>query len=919
MKALHNLLNRQLKRYFKEDSIKEPVPEDFLQIVSDTYSEYDEDRNMLERSLDISSQELLQANEDLREIFKAMPDLFFRIDERGVILDYKGGAGNRLKLPPTGFIGRNLESILPPEKFPNIRVAVQHVQTIRTRIDTDFSISIEGTLIYYETRLIPIPDNQILVIMQDITTRKKAENKIAQSKARLEKQNKILYEIAINPAVHTGNIGKAFQKITEASAGTLNVERVGIWLYNSDQTVIRCEDLYEKRKKRHTSGLEFYIKERPKYFESLASGRVISAQNAQNDPRTVEFLEDYLLPNDITSMLDAPIVSGGHYIGIICHEHTGEIREWSADEQQFAASMADTISLLYETNEREKAQQALLESEERFRVLAESADSAIFSFRDKILYANPTMQLLTNYNLHELSNMPITNLFGDEFVAETQSQLNNKLNKSKDCIRREVLLKTKGGEQCWIYISVSIVKLKGVQTCLASAFNITERKLMEEQLKHQAFHDKLTGLPNRSLFIDRLEYSLKRNRRNPDNTYAVLFLDIDRFKVVNDSLGHMVGDKLLVKIADRLQSSIREADVIARLGGDEFTILLEGTHSIQSILHIVDRIKSEFSKPFTIETHEMYVSTSIGIAMADEHYQSADHILRDADIAMYRAKQSGNMCHEIFDVQMHKRAQELLQLETDLRRAIGKQEFELYYQPIVSLKDGYTTGFEAVLRWCSAANIVTPPSEFVSLAEETGLIVPLGDWVIKEACRQLAAWQSNYSSEQLSVSVNLSSKQFDQAKLPDKVDQHIKTSKVNAKYLKFELTERSLLKNSAIIIEKLSRIKNLGIDVWIDDFGTGYSSLSYLHKFPIDILKIDRSFVTEMGIDGQNMEIARAIVSLAHGLGLKVIAEGVETTEQLKVLMMLNCDYVQGFLFSKPVPSSVAEGLIKQQWDIPSQ
>jgi diguanylate cyclase (GGDEF)-like protein len=441
--------------------------------------------------------------------------------------------------------------------------------------------------------------------------------------------------------------------------------------------------------------------------------------------------------------------------------------------------------------------------------------------------------------------------------------------------------------------------------------DITDRKRAEEQLLHDAFHDALTGLPNRALFMDHVKMAIQRSRRSGNRLFAALFLDLDRFKIINDSLGHMVGDQLLVGIAHRLEMCLRPGDTVARLGGDEFTILLEDLATSDDALDVARRVQEAVTQPFNIGGHEVFTTASIGIALSNTGYERAEDLLRDADTAMYRAKLLGKKRHVVFDKEMHDRAMELLQIETDLRRAISRKEFFLNYQPIVSLETGKVSSFEALVRWRHPERGLVMPSEFIPVAEETGLIVPLGLWVLNEACRQMHEWQKlQRADEHVTVSVNLSSRQFSQADLIDQVSAALRDSGLRAGSLKLEITESMVMENIDTAIGMLTQLRGLGVGLSIDDFGTGYSSLSYLHRFPIDTLKIDRSFVTQMTDNTENAEIVRTIVTLARSLNMDVIAEGVETREQLGQLSDLGCDYGQGYLFSRPVGATQALELL---------
>jgi diguanylate cyclase (GGDEF)-like protein/PAS domain S-box-containing protein len=425
---------------------------------------------------------------------------------------------------------------------------------------------------------------------------------------------------------------------------------------------------------------------------------------------------------------------------------------------------------------------------------------------------------------------------------------------------------------------------------------------------HRVLYDQLTGLSNRTLFIDHLERSMKRTKRQPDYLFAVIFLDCDRFKLVNDSLGHLAGDQLLIQVAKRLLECLRPGDVVARLGGDEFAILLERIKEVEDTTGIAHRINEELMKPFNLMGHLVYISASIGIALNSQNCQQPEDLLRNADTAMYRAKALGKARYEVFDTTMHAQVQERLQLETALRIAIARGEFYLNYQPIISLAKNQSIGFEALVRWRHPEKGIISPVDFIPVAEETGLIIPLGQWILTEACRQMKAWQEAIPAcRSLTISVNLSRKQLSQPDLAEQIAIILQKKGLNAQNLKLEVTETGLMNEYEEMAEVvLAQIKDLGVQLSLDDFGTGYSSLSCIHSFPLDNLKLDRAFVNNMSISSKNMDIVRAIITLARGLGIAVTAEGVETAEQLAYLQMLKCDYAQGYFFSKPLASEAA-------------
>ena len=397
----------------------------------------------------------------------------------------------------------------------------------------------------------------------------------------------------------------------------------------------------------------------------------------------------------------------------------------------------------------------------------------------------------------------------------------------------------------------------------------------------------------------------------------MLFLDLDRFKLINDSLGHNLGDRLLVAIAQRLQACLRPGDTVSRLGGDEFTILLDAIKDVSDATQIADRIQQHLSMPFQLKGHEVCTAASIGIAIGNSSYECPEDLLRDADTTMYRAKALGKARFEMFDPTLHNQAMARLQLEIDLRRALEQQEIQVYYQPIISLNNGKIAGFEALARWQHPTRGFVSPAEFIPIAEETGLILPLDWWVLRQACRQLRIWNLKFApTPPLIMSVNLSGKQLALPNLADKIKQILQETGCDARCLKLEITESVLVENAAAATITLQQLKALGIGLSIDDFGTGYSSLSYLHRLPIDTLKIDRSFVNNVDCDPEKIEIIRTVVSLAWNLGMDIVAEGVETKKQMYQLQALKCEYAQGYLFSKPVDSKMVEVLIsdRAQW-----
>ena len=469
---------------------------------------------------------------------------------------------------------------------------------------------------------------------------------------------------------------------------------------------------------------------------------------------------------------------------------------------------------------------------------------------------------------------------------------------------------------------LDITDRKNTERALQAAQAELERRVEErtaalrelnDQLQHDALHDTLTGMPNRALFNERLHHVILRQQRNPNNKFAVLFLDMDRFKVINDSLGHNVGDTLLIAFGQRLARVIRPTDTAARLGGDEFTILLEDLESTEDAVHVAQRVLRTLSVPFHVDEHEIYVGTSIGIVTSDVDDLSPEGVMRDADIAMYRAKAGGRNRYVQFDIGMREQAVTQMRIESELRNAIEREELIVYYQPIVSLATGRLEGFEALVRWQHPTRGFVSPAEFIPLAEETGLIIELDRWVLLEASKQVAAWQRAYPAfSALTLSVNMSTQQFDRPDFLPTIELLMHTAELDASCLNVEITEGLLMERNGQVTENIEGLHARGIALHIDDFGTGYSSLSYLQRFAATTLKIDRSFIARMLESADSQELVRAIISMAHNLNMGVVAEGVETAAQMHALRTLGCEHAQGFLFSRPLDPHTAAALLEQ-------
>ena len=554
----------------------------------------------------------------------------------------------------------------------------------------------------------------------------------------------------------------------------------------------------------------------------------------------------------------------------------------------------------------------LRRSEERYRELFDNAGDLVYThdLAGHLTDINRATERLTGYAREEALRLNVRDLVAPEDRAVLQRLL-----RARDPLPpTELGIVTRDGRRVPLEVSLRRIveagKPIGVQ---GIARDISERKRLEARLQHQASHDPLTGLANRALFLDRLQRAIRQSQPRRGERFAVLYFDLDRFKTVNDTLGHPTGDRLLTALAQRVQACLDPRTTVARLGGDEFAVLLDNVAGETAATEVATRIAQDLARPFQLGGREVHLTTSIGIVLGPGGYAEPEELLRDADIALYQAKAQGKARQVVFHPRMHATVLALSALEHDLKRALEREEFRLHYQPLVALGSGQLRGFEALVRWQHPERGLLPPSEFIPLAEETGLIVPLGWWVLEAACRQLRAWQeASPACEGLGVSVNLSAKQFAQPDLSERVGRVLQATGLAGHHLQLEITESAVMEHAGAATAVLAQLRALDVQLAVDDFGTGYSSLSYLKRFPLDTLKIDKAFVRGLGKDPDDTAIVQAIVSLAHTLGLQVTAEGVETTKQVRRLQALGCTLAQGYLFARPLAPAVAWALVCQ-------
>ncbi len=584
-------------------------------------------------------------------------------------------------------------------------------------------------------------------------------------------------------------------KATELSAKALHVERVSIWLFNEDQTTMTCADLYSSDSRKHQSGAVLTSKDSPEYFKAVRSGKILTINNAREDVRIREFNDNYLKPLNIYSLLDLPIVHDNRFIGVICHEKTGEIKIWKPDEQDFAESVVNAISLSLEIKKR--------------RIIQE------------------------------------------------------------------------------------------------------ELKAQKEILHYHAHHDSLTNLPNRFLFNDRLNQAIKQADRDVTKI-AILFLDLDNFKGINDSMGHKVGDDLLIEVSKRLSSIIRQTDILARLGGDEFCIALNQVTNNDVVVEVTQNLLRIMHDPIELFNQSFYVTLSVGAAIYPDDGSTPEELLKNADAAMYQAKDDGRNTYQFYNEAMTEKAFERIAMEASFRNALIKEEFIVHYQPQINANDDQIIGMEALVRWEHPDMGLIPPSKFLIFANDTGLIISLDHWVMKTAMRQYAHWyQQGFQPGRLAL--NLSMRQLKKEDFIDTIKLLLDETGCQPQWIELEVTEGQIMEDISVSIQTLNSIKDLGISLAIDDFGIGYSSLSQLKRLPINKLKIDRSFIRELPHDEEDVTISKSIIALAQNMGLSVIAEGVETKQQKDFLLQNGCHYMQGFYYSKPLLASDIEQQLKAQ------
>ncbi|MEM6500500.1 MAG: EAL domain-containing protein [Cyanobacteria bacterium P01_C01_bin.89] len=623
-----------------------------------------------------------------------------------------------------------------------------------------------------------------------------------------------------------------------------------------------------------------------------------------------------------------PLVVDGELWGSLTLHNSTEPWHWIEEQIQIVQAVSGQLEVaIYQTNLYQQLQQDLLDrrlvvnalqhSEERYRLLAENTNDLVclHHLDGQYSYVSPSSQVLLGHHYLDLLNKNPKELIHEE---DQGIDFLSQLTLASQGAPEPLIYRVRHRDGYYIWLETLVKPIFDSSGRLiqfqSTSRDVTTRVEGQKQLEYEALHDALTGLPNRLQLTETLQGAIQRGHQEKCYEFAVIFLDLDQFKVVNDSLGHWAGDRILISVAQKLQSILRSTDLAARLGGDEFVLLLDQVKDLEKVTQIIDRIFGALQRPIQIDGRQVYTSASAGIVMGDATYEEAPQLLRDADIAMYAAKNRGRACYSIFNPTMHDQALQRLHVENDLRQALENNEFLLHYQPIVCLKTGALMGLEALIRWCHPEEGMRSPGTFIGIAEETGLITPLDYWALREACRQLAEWHQKFPEyAHLRVSVNLSAKDLHQPDLVSYVDGVLEETQLNPNCLTLEITESMLIEDVEMMINLLAELRDRGIQTSIDDFGTGYSSLSYLYRLPVNYLKVDRSFVNKSQDDQRNAQIVQTIVHLSHQLGLKAIAEGLEMDDHLKMLQELGCELGQGYLFSKPLKVTTVESLLQAQ------
>ncbi len=710
---------------------------------------------------------------------------------------------------------------------------------------------------------------------------------------RSRTQQSLIVRLARHRYTSSNPLQEAAELITQAACEAYGVARAGIWQLQGE--LLQPLALYRRDLDQYESLPAIEIRQFPAYLEALHSSRAIDADNAQQDPRTYELSEHYLKPMGVQALLDASIRVNGDMLGVLCLEHSDGLRTWQADEIAFAGELADQFAQVMINQQRRTAASALHLFQ---RAVEQSANAFLLIDRDgRVEYVNPSFTAITLYSAEEVCGQLIADLPALENLVDMLFDAKSSLSHSNSW-QGEFKSRRKNFDPYWGQLSISKVHGEnGELTHYIGIYeDISESKRAQQRIERLAFRDSLTGLGNRLAFIRGLEQHFEQQSSAP---LSLLLVDIDNFKRINDSLGHTTGDKLLISLALRLRNTLSPTGTLARLASNEFAVQLEGIDQAEG-LRLAEQVLQTLSKPLFVDNQLINVSGSVGLACAPEHGNDPQALLKSAGLALHKAKANGKQQVQVFNEALNAEANYRLFVENNLRRALMQNELEVYYQPKLSLRTGQLQGLEALLRWSHPERGMIYPDQFISVAEETGLIIPIGKWVARQACRMCKQLLAVGLGE-CPIAINVSPKQFSDPELVSSIRDILSEEELPAHLLELELTESLLLEASETTHQQLNELKALGLTLAMDDFGTGYSSLSYLKKFPIDVIKIDRSFISDIPDNQDDMEITAAVIAMAHKLKLKVVAEGVETAAQVAFLRRQQCDIGQGYLFDRPI------------------